>query len=147
MCEWWRTGRWRCSSGEKSCRWARSPIRERTSNPPYLWRSLTGESRCCATKTVVGTSYVSCMQTWNDEQLRAAVSECRNTSQVLRRLQLRPVGGNYETIRRRIEVLGLDTSHWYRRRRHHATLEELSAAAARSDSVMSALRVLGWPYN
>jgi hypothetical protein len=87
------------------------------------------------------------MQTWNDEQLRAAVSECRNTSQVLRRLGLRPVGGNYETIRRRIAVLGLDTSHWGRRRRHHATRAEMSAAAARSDSVMSALRVLGWPYN
>jgi HNH endonuclease len=87
------------------------------------------------------------MQTWNDEQLRAAVSECRNTSQVLRALGLRPVGGNYETIRRRIAVLGLDTSHWGRRRRHHATRAEMSAAAARSDSVMSALRVLGWPYN
>ena len=85
--------------------------------------------------------------TWNDEQLRAAVAESRNISQTLRALGLRPVGGNYETIRRRVAELDLDVAHWTRARRWVATKDEIAAAANASDSVRSALVVLGWPYN
>jgi hypothetical protein len=54
------------------------------------------------------------MQKWTNEQLRIAVAESRNVSQTLRRLGLRPVGGNYDTVRRRIDELNIDTSHWGR---------------------------------
>ena len=54
------------------------------------------------------------MQRWTNEQLRIAVAESRNLSMTLRRLGVRPVGGNYETVRRRIVELGIDTSHWGR---------------------------------
>ena len=87
------------------------------------------------------------MQTGNDEQLRAAVSESRNISQTLRALGLRPVGGNYETIRRRLAVLELDTSHWRWGLRYAATAEQMTIVVAASDSMASALRMLDWPYN
>ena len=85
------------------------------------------------------------MQTWNDEQLRAAVSESRNMSQTLRALGLRPVGGNYETIRRRIDALELDTRHWVRGGRVTATEEEFRRAVSASTSRSAALAMLGWP--
>jgi hypothetical protein len=84
-------------------------------------------------------------KTWNDEQLRAAVAESRNTSQVLRALGLRPVGGNYETIRRRISELGLDTRHWVRGQRVTSTESELRQAVAASTSRAGVITALGWP--
>lgn len=84
------------------------------------------------------------MQRWTDEQLRLAVAANRNMSQTLRTLGLRPVGGNYETLRRRIAALELDTSHWGKSR-WRATPEEFRAAVAASDSVASCLQRLGWP--
>jgi hypothetical protein len=86
-------------------------------------------------------------QTWNDEQLRAAVAESRNSSQVLRTLGLRPVGGNYDTIRRRVAELRLDTSHWTMPSRHMATAEQLSKVVSESESIASALAALGWQYS
>src|SRR3954451_24323240 len=84
------------------------------------------------------------MQRWTDEQLRLAVAANRNMSQTLRTLGLRPLGANYETIRRRIAALGLNTSHWGTSR-WRATPEEFRAAVAASDSVASCLERLGWP--
>jgi hypothetical protein len=85
------------------------------------------------------------MQRWNDEQLRDAVAQSRNVSQTLRILGLRPVGGNYDTIRRRLALLSIDTSHWGRANRWITTREAAAAAVEASDSIASAIRRLGWP--
>lgn len=46
-----------------------------------------------------------------DELIRA-VPKARSVAQVLRQIGLRPAGGNYKTLQRHIEELGLDTSHF-----------------------------------
>lgn len=51
-------------------------------------------------------------RTWTDEQLVAAVKVSRSRRRVLMQLGLIPAGGNYDQIRRRIELLGLDTTHF-----------------------------------
>lgn len=49
---------------------------------------------------------------WTDEQLIAAVKISRSRRAVLIELGLIPAGGNYDQLRRRIELLGLDTTHF-----------------------------------
>lgn len=49
---------------------------------------------------------------WNDEELRAAVACSTSYQKVMLALGLRPHGGNHYRVRRRIEELGLDTSHF-----------------------------------
>jgi HNH endonuclease len=49
---------------------------------------------------------------WTDEQLRCAVAENCSVRSVIRALGLRPCGGNYATIHRRIAELRLPTTHW-----------------------------------
>lgn len=49
---------------------------------------------------------------WTDDELRAAVHRSRSIAQVLKLLDLRPAGGNYVHVRRRIEELAIDTSHF-----------------------------------
>ncbi len=51
-------------------------------------------------------------RTWTDEQLAAAVPDALSISDVLRALGLRIAGGNPKTIRRHVQRLGLDTSHF-----------------------------------
>jgi hypothetical protein len=85
------------------------------------------------------------MQKWTNEQLRIAVTESRNVSQTLRRLGLRPVGGNYDTLRRRIAELHIDTSHWGRITPYVVEQQTLLDAVSASDSIASALRRIGWP--
>src|ERR1044072_7774472 len=85
------------------------------------------------------------MKRWTDEQLRDAVAQSRNVSQVLRVLGLRPVGGNYDTVRHYIKVLNLETSHWSRSTRRPVLAEDLRQAVRESDSVASALARVGWP--
>lgn len=86
-------------------------------------------------------------QTWTDEQLRDAVASQPNMFQTLIALGLKPRGGNYDTIRRRIAVLGIDTSHWPQRTAYRqASREEIIAAAAMATSVANAVRLLGWPH-
>lgn len=46
------------------------------------------------------------------EEVRRCVAECRSIAGVLKALGLRPVGGNYHTIKRAVIELGLDTSHF-----------------------------------
>ena len=46
------------------------------------------------------------------EDVKKAVAENKSVAGVLRQVGLRPVGGNYKTIRRIIEEYGLDTSHF-----------------------------------
>ncbi len=51
---------------------------------------------------------------YSNEILREAVSVCISVSGVLRKLNIRPGGGNHAHITRRIRELGLDTSHFRR---------------------------------
>ena len=51
-------------------------------------------------------------RSWTDEQLVEAVKVSYSRRSVLRALKLVPAGGNYDQIRRRIEFLGLDVSHF-----------------------------------
>jgi hypothetical protein len=85
------------------------------------------------------------MKRWTDEQLREAVAQSRNVSQTLRLLGLRPVGGNYDTIRRRISALSIDTRHWVRRNRVTASEATLRAAVAVATTRAQAIVLLGWP--
>lgn len=85
------------------------------------------------------------MRTWTDDQLRHAVAASRNLSQTLVRLGLRPRGANYETVRRRLRELQIDTDHWPRARYRVVDPEAFAAAVAASDSVAAALRRIGWP--
>ena len=49
---------------------------------------------------------------WTDEQLRAAVAASFSMAATLRALGLIAAGGNYESLQRRINELGIDTSHF-----------------------------------
>lgn len=48
---------------------------------------------------------------WSDDDLRRAVLGARSLAAIVRALGLRAAGGNFAHVRRRIEELGLDTSH------------------------------------
>lgn len=50
---------------------------------------------------------------FTDEQVIQAVPKSRAISHVLDYLGLRPAGGNYLTIQKKIKQLGLDTSHFH----------------------------------
>jgi len=50
--------------------------------------------------------------TYNENQLRDAVKQSFSIRQVLNKLGLKEAGGNYETTKRRIKKLNLDTSHF-----------------------------------
>lgn len=49
---------------------------------------------------------------WTLDSLRDATAAERSLAGTLRRIGLRPAGGNYETIRRAIRDCGIPTSHW-----------------------------------
>jgi len=87
------------------------------------------------------------MKRWTDEQLREAVAQSRCVSHVLRRLGLRPVGGNYATIRAHISRLELDTSHWSSSKWCVVDRQTLEVAVRESDSIASAIVKIGWPPN
>lgn len=48
---------------------------------------------------------------WTDDEFRVAVAESLSYAQVLERLHLRVAGSNYDTVKRKIAELGLDTTH------------------------------------
>lgn len=48
---------------------------------------------------------------WSDEEFKIAVAESFSYAQVIERLHLRAAGSNYDTVKRKIMELGLDTSH------------------------------------
>ena len=49
---------------------------------------------------------------YSDEELTKAVQESYSMRAVLQKIGLTPVGGNYESIAKYIQNLGLDTSHF-----------------------------------
>jgi len=51
--------------------------------------------------------------TYTENELREAVKTSGSIRQVLQKLNIIPAGGNYQTTHRRIEKLGIDTSHFH----------------------------------
>jgi hypothetical protein len=49
---------------------------------------------------------------YTSSQLAEAVAQSTSIAQVLEKVGLRPAGGNYDLVQRRIKELGLDTSHF-----------------------------------
>ena len=49
---------------------------------------------------------------WNEEQLAEAITSSTSTRAVLIALGLKPAGGNYTYVKRKIAELDLDTSHF-----------------------------------
>ncbi|NOY98461.1 MAG: HNH endonuclease [Chloroflexi bacterium] len=49
---------------------------------------------------------------YSDEQLINAVQNSQSIRSVLQKIGLTPAGGNYESIKKRIHELGIDTSHF-----------------------------------
>lgn len=65
---------------------------------------------------------------WTDEQLIEAVKNNFSYAEVIRALGLKPAGGNYDTVKRKIKELSLDISHmtgsaWNQGLRSKATRE------------------------
>ena len=50
--------------------------------------------------------------TYSEQELREAVKTSTSIRQVLDKLNIVPAGGNYQTTNRRIQNLGIDTSHF-----------------------------------
>lgn len=51
-------------------------------------------------------------KSWSDDDFKDAVSRSTSIAGTLRRLGLKPVGGNYKTVNKYVAQLELDTSHW-----------------------------------
>jgi hypothetical protein len=47
-----------------------------------------------------------------DERFREVIAGSISIGEVLRKLGLRPAGGNYAVLKRRVRLLGIDTSHF-----------------------------------
>lgn len=48
---------------------------------------------------------------WTDGQFIKAVQNSKSYAQIIRKLGLKVAGSNYDTVRRKIKELNLDTSH------------------------------------
>lgn len=48
---------------------------------------------------------------WTDEQFIEAVKSSFSYAEVLRKIGLKAAGSNYDTVKRKISELNLDTSH------------------------------------
>ena len=85
----------------------------------------------------------------SDEELLAAASDAPNMRQLLRTLGIAAYGGNYESVRRRLERLGMLPDHLrvHGRSPGRPTDAELAAAAARARSIAELLRELGRACN
>lgn len=54
------------------------------------------------------------MRSWTDDQLKEAVKVSDSLCEAIRRLGLRPVGGNYKSIKKHIQNMCIDISHFQR---------------------------------
>ena len=78
------------------------------------------------------------------EQLAEAVRESWTMAEVLRKVGLVASGGNYETVRARIQEWGIDASHLrHRRRVRWPDDQAVAIAVASSRSLMQAMKSLG----
>lgn len=85
---------------------------------------------------------------YNDLQLACAVAIHKTLSNVLVELGMAPAGGNYETVKRRIQELGLEASHirafGKRQRLSACTDEQIARAVKLSRSLAQVLVKLGF---
>lgn len=51
-------------------------------------------------------------KTWADVDLVEAVKDSKSVAAVIKKLGLKPAGGNYQTVNNKIKELNLDTSHF-----------------------------------
>ena len=85
----------------------------------------------------------------SDEELLAQVPRAKNLRHLLKLLGLAAYGGNYETMRKRLDVLGVMDARFQPRPRvstRQFEYSELRAAVKRSDSYAQILRVLEVPW-
>lgn len=79
---------------------------------------------------ISGVCYYSKMpavRSWTDQQLILAVQNAQSYRAVLIALSLVPAGGNYDQIKHRIELLGIDATHFTGKRWNHGTTYVLSS--------------------
>jgi hypothetical protein len=86
-------------------------------------------------------------RTYTDEQLVDAASTCQTMRDVIATLGLVPRGGNYETVRRRMAVIGLDVPEARKLTRGRplsdCSKEELAEALRSAQSLAQVLAKLG----
>jgi hypothetical protein len=68
---------------------------------------------------------------YSEDDIRTAVLSSKSIAEVLRKLELAPVGGNYGTVKKKITELGVDISHftgraWMPKGWHFKSLDELT---------------------
>src|SRR3954453_13029229 len=81
---------------------------------------------------------------YTEAEPRAAIAAARSYSDALRRLGMRPAGGNHATLKRLVERLGISTSHF------DPDAAKLAALRARNRSgamQLSAILVRGSTYS
>ncbi|MEU7717146.1 HNH endonuclease [Streptomyces tibetensis] len=71
---------------------------------------------------------------YGDERLASAVAEARNWTDLMRRLSLRPSGGQRRVLQERVAARGLDTSHFVKRSPYRKYSDSAIAEAAASSS-------------
>ncbi|MDT0392435.1 hypothetical protein [Streptomyces dubilierae] len=70
----------------------------------------------------------------NDEELASAVAESRNWTDLMRRLGLKPSGGQRRVLQERVAMHGIDTSHFVKRSPWRKYPDAAIAEAAASSS-------------
>lgn len=87
---------------------------------------------------------------YTDDQLRAAVPECKSMRELCAALSLRPGGGTYRSLRRQVARLGLDLQGYPAASGHRGrtvpqwTDEELRTIVAASSTFAEVQRTLGY---
>ncbi len=71
---------------------------------------------------------------YSEEQLEVAVAEVHNWTELMRRLGLRPSGGQRRVLQEKVAQVGLDTSHFTKRSPWRKYPDAAIAAAAASSS-------------
>ncbi|MFF3967740.1 HNH endonuclease [Streptomyces griseorubiginosus] len=71
---------------------------------------------------------------YSEEQLEVAVAEVHNWTELMRRLGLRPSGGQRRVLQEKVAQVGLDTSHFTKRSSWRKYPDAAIAAAAASSS-------------
>lgn len=76
--------------------------------------SLPYESNHLGIGRQVSTLYLDFMKSrsYSENDLKEAIASSRSIRQVLKKVGLKPAGGNYQTIRSFIKTMNLDTSHF-----------------------------------
>lgn len=77
-----------------------------------IFESKRKNKKTCSTECHKIIRLGSYKKSYDFEDLREHVASSHTIAEVLRKLTLAPRGANYFTIKRHVQRLGLDTSHW-----------------------------------